>query len=320
NKTQLSSTIVLQFNDELHIDFMGTLRTTHEGYKWICSMVDSGTNYMELVPLVNADAFSMTKVLLDKWIYKHGVPTTIVSDRGKQFTGAIIKHVSNVYCINLRLTTAYNPMSNAKVERPNRFIKEKFRILNIKLNEINNAIYNKWSDYLDFISFIWNITPTRATEFTPWELVKGYKPPNLVDIKKALLNEQDQVKNSSNFVNQVDYATFINNKINLLKHNYKKFNKQIAHYDKLRIAQYNKQLKKDTNVIYKPGSLVYIKNESKSGDINKFSPKYDGPWRVIKRNVNGKTYLLENVNTPSFRQNVNVRRIKHVKHDIKKSN
>src|SRR5690606_10671386 len=95
HKAQLTSTRVLQFNDELHIDFMGTLPTTHEGYKWIFSMVDSCTNYMELVPLVNADAFNMTKVLLDKWIYKHGVPTTIVSNRGKQFTGAIIKHVSN---------------------------------------------------------------------------------------------------------------------------------------------------------------------------------------------------------------------------------
>src|SRR5690606_3286492 len=127
HKTKLMLTSVRDFNDEVHIDFLGTYPSTTEGYKWILNIVDSFSNYMVLVPMVNATVFNMAKAIANNWIFKHGIPQTIVSDRGSNFLSRVADELSKTYGYNLKFTTAYNPQANGKVERSNRFIVERFR-------------------------------------------------------------------------------------------------------------------------------------------------------------------------------------------------
>ncbi|MFN9898035.1 MAG: hypothetical protein ACK55Z_04395, partial [bacterium] len=61
------------------------------------------------------------------WICRFGVPDTITSDRGPQFTS----NVWNSLCVLLQIkhqpTTAYHPQANGMVERLHRRLKDALR-------------------------------------------------------------------------------------------------------------------------------------------------------------------------------------------------
>jgi transposase InsO family protein len=77
---------------------------------------------MEAIPLVETSACS--KALTFSWISCFGVPETITSDRGPQFTSNLCSQLCSMLNIALRQTTAYYPESNGAVERLHRCLKD----------------------------------------------------------------------------------------------------------------------------------------------------------------------------------------------------
>src|SRR5690606_19567275 len=140
------------------------------------------------------------------------------------------------------------------------------RILNIKLNEINTSINHQWNDYLDYISFIWNCTPTRNSNFTPWEIMKGEKPPNLVELRSNLVNEAKNYQLQQLPPTQQTYQNFIENKIKLIKDIQTKVQTDLKHYDKLRFKNFNKKLNQHLLKQFKVDDLVFITNECHTGE------------------------------------------------------
>jgi transposase InsO family protein len=59
------------------------------------------------------------------WVARFGVPATVTTDRGAQFTSAVWTGACTSLRIKHVLTMAYHPQSNGMVERLNRKIKDK---------------------------------------------------------------------------------------------------------------------------------------------------------------------------------------------------
>ena len=68
-------------------------------------------------------AKSCARALLRHWITRHGVPTDITADRGRQFTSDLWKELNTLLGIQTHNTTAYHPMANGLVERLHRQLK-----------------------------------------------------------------------------------------------------------------------------------------------------------------------------------------------------
>jgi transposase InsO family protein len=75
---------------------------------------------MEAIPLVEMSAVACAKALAFSWISRFGVPKTITTDRGPQFTSNLWSQLCSMLNIAHRQMTAYHPESNGAVERLHR--------------------------------------------------------------------------------------------------------------------------------------------------------------------------------------------------------
>jgi len=89
---------------------------------------DRGTAWWpEVVPLSSISAQSCADAFVNTWISRFGVPATLMTDRGTQFTGATWRCLCSSLGIQHVMMTASNPQSNGMIERFYRQLKEALR-------------------------------------------------------------------------------------------------------------------------------------------------------------------------------------------------
>jgi transposase InsO family protein len=96
----------------------------------------------------------------------------------------IIAAICTMLGIEHKISSAYNPQTNGKIERFNRILSESLKMIvnerNINFNETNSP----WDLYLPFIAAAHNNKITRSTGRSPNELVLGnrIKLPHQIEI------------------------------------------------------------------------------------------------------------------------------------------
>jgi hypothetical protein len=93
----------------------------------ILTIIDRTSRWMEAIPLTNTAATDVAAALFSGWISRFGVPDTITSDRGPQFTSNIWNSLCLLLQIKHQPTTAYHPQANGMVERLHHLLKDALR-------------------------------------------------------------------------------------------------------------------------------------------------------------------------------------------------
>lgn len=106
----------------IHIDLIGPLPVS-DGYRYCLTAVDRFTRWPEVIPIADISAETVAKAFVSNWIARYGVPSEIVTDRGKQFESALMKQLADLAGFRRNRTTAYHPASNGMVERMHRVLK-----------------------------------------------------------------------------------------------------------------------------------------------------------------------------------------------------
>ena len=74
----------------VHVNLVGPLPTVG-GYKYLFTVIDHTTRWMEAVPLASTTADGCAGALIAAWVTRFGVPAAITLDRGPQFCGTILR-------------------------------------------------------------------------------------------------------------------------------------------------------------------------------------------------------------------------------------
>ena len=64
----------------IHVDIVGPLPTSAEGYQYLFTMVDWSTRWLEAVPLRSMDTKAWVDARVGTWVARFGVPSTLTSD------------------------------------------------------------------------------------------------------------------------------------------------------------------------------------------------------------------------------------------------
>ena len=94
------------------------------GFRHLLTAVDRFSRWPMAVPLADINADTVADAFAHGWVSAFGVPASITTDRGSQFSSAVWRQLMDTWGIKMHQTTPYHPESNGLVERMHRRLKE----------------------------------------------------------------------------------------------------------------------------------------------------------------------------------------------------
>ena len=246
--------------DIVGIDLVGPFVTSTKGNNYLFTLVDHFSGWCEVYPIPNKEAKTVCDVLFSKIFPRHGVPTTMVSDRGTEFCNSILDNLTKLYHISKIKTSPYHAMSNGTVER---FHRE----LNAILRKFSFSNKIEWEEYIPHVLLACRNTINSRTKHTPFFIMYGR------DAKMPL----DTIIEPP-FDGRVDPNNYLKDKLqqqtkcfNIVKDNTREMReKNKIYYDKKT---------KDQKISV--GDLVFYFDKSRFHD--KLDMKWQGKYRVIEK-------------------------------------
>jgi len=107
-------------------------------------------------------AEGLTKLFQDHVWRLHGLPESIILDRGVQFAVGIMKELNNLLGIQTKLSTAYYSQTDGQTERINQELEQYLRVF------IDHR-QKQWPDWLGMAEFAYNNKIHTATKILPFK-------------------------------------------------------------------------------------------------------------------------------------------------------
>ena len=152
--------------DLLSIDTVGPFTKTNQGHRYALSVQCDLSKYVIMTPLMDKQAITIAKALVDNVILIYGCPKAIKTDMGTEYKNDIMNNVCKILSIEHKFATAYHPQTIGSLERNHRFLNEYIR-------HFINEEHDDWDTLLSYYTFCYNTTPHSSTNLTPFELVFG---------------------------------------------------------------------------------------------------------------------------------------------------
>ena len=111
----------------------------------------------------------LTKLFQDHVWKLHGLPESIISDRGVQFVAGMMKELNNLLEIQTKLSMAYHPQTDRQTERINQELEQYLRVFIDHKQE-------QWPDWLGTAEFVYNNKIYIATKILPFKVNYGQDP------------------------------------------------------------------------------------------------------------------------------------------------
>ncbi|EIW71197.1 hypothetical protein TREMEDRAFT_26998 [Tremella mesenterica DSM 1558] len=154
---------------DISMDMVGPLPKSTE-FDAILVIVDRLTKMARFIPCTTGlTANKVADIYIKEIFSKHGVPRTIVSDRGTQFTAEIWKEICQFLGIKNLYSTAYHPQTDGQTERVN-------QQMEILLGMYVNYNMDNWDQLLPIAEFAYNCSPHSSHGLCPFEACYGYVP------------------------------------------------------------------------------------------------------------------------------------------------
>ena len=241
--------------DQVHIDLVGPLPPSN-GFNYLLTCIDRFTRWPEAIPLVDITAESVARAFIGGWIACFGVPSTVTTDRGRQFESALWHQLMQLLgCKRLR-TTSYHPIANGLIERFHRHLKA-------SLKAYHNPIH--WTDSLPMVLLGVRTQLKEDLQCTTAELVYGTTlrlPGEFFDV-----NRMDATSDPAGYVTR-------------LKQVMRHLKASPVHQQKLTNTYVSPDLQSCTH--------VFVRHDVVRKSLQQ---PYNGPYNVLKRT--DKYFLLD---------------------------
>jgi len=111
-----------EFLDVVSLDIVGPLPATERGNKYLLTFIDHFTRFCEAIPIVKQDTETTAREFVTRIITQFGVSKKLFTDRGANFTSALIKETCKLLKIQKLQTSSYNPQANGVCKRMHKLL------------------------------------------------------------------------------------------------------------------------------------------------------------------------------------------------------
>jgi len=141
-----------------------------EGFNAIWVVVDRLSKMRHFIPCHTIiDTLGLAVLFMKEVVRLHGLPLSIVSDRGPQFASTFWEQVCSEFGIDWRMSTAFHPQTDGQTERMNAS-KEQY------LWAFPNHQQDDWVRWLLLAEFAANNAVSETTKCIPFYVIRGTDP------------------------------------------------------------------------------------------------------------------------------------------------
>ena len=173
------------------IDFLHLEKGTN-GCEYMLVIVDHFTKFVQAYPTRNKETKTVAKHLYDDFVLRFGIPTSILSDQGREFESRVIRNLSKLSGVLKLRTTPYHPETNGLCERMNRTLLHMLRTL-------EETQKRNWPAMVNKMAHAYNCTRHSSTGFSPYRLMFGCEPTLPIDLIMGLTKHSEDVKSYTEF-------------------------------------------------------------------------------------------------------------------------
>jgi transposase InsO family protein len=253
------------------------LPTFRAGFNYILVPVYVCTRFVFLRPLKNKDMVTLAVTLLEIFL-DVGFPKIIQSDNGTEFVNQLVTTICQTASIDARLISAYHARANGLAER---FV----QTISQSILKLLNGRIDNWDQQVRPVQYYKNGKIGALHNSTPFALLFARPMNAFYDYRNATseLLSTDDLLARVQYLNDIVYPA-VNDKAR---------KKQADD-----IAKFTEKHKSKTLDLshFIPGSLVMVRDELR---LDKVSPRYEGPFEVVRRNRGG-SYLLKGTDGTTY--------------------
>src|SRR4051812_15161432 len=247
--------------DKIGMDFITGLPRTKAGYDSIWVVVDRLTKVAHFIPVKTTyTSAKLAKIYMTRIICLHGVPRSIVSDTGTQFTSRFWRQLHGTLGTRLEFSTAFHPQTDGHTERVNQILEDMLRACALDYG-------SSWDDNLPYAEFSYNNSYQASLQMAPFELLYGGKcrtPLMWGEVGERQFFGPDLIREAEE-------------KVKLIR-------------DRLKIGQSRQKSYADAKrkeVTYEVGDRAYlrvspIRGLKRFGIKGKLAPRYVGPYKILE--------------------------------------
>jgi hypothetical protein len=155
--------------EDISMDFIVGLPNTSQKHDSIWVIIDRLTKTAHFLPVhTTYSAKKYAKIYLDQIVRLHGVPKTIISDRGAQFIAHFWEQLQYALGTKLIRSSAYHPQIDGQAERVNQILEDMLRACIIHYGA-------SWDKCLALAEFSYNNSYQSSLRMAPFEALYGRK-------------------------------------------------------------------------------------------------------------------------------------------------
>jgi hypothetical protein len=248
------------------MDFITQLPQSITHYDAIFVVVDRLTKMVHFAPTTTTVTAEGTAKLYRDYVWKlHGVPETIISDRGSVFTSKFLVELTTLLGSHQKFSTAFHPQTDGLTERVN-------RVLEDMLRHYTSVKQDDWDEFLASAEFAVNNAYHESIGTTPFRLWCGRDPRLPLSVALPAMYKVAAAKNQK----AAEFADRLQNGLVEAKKALEAARQRQKHfYDG-----------KHRQVSFRVGDMVLLSSKNlklKGVKSPKLQPKWVGPFEVIQR-------------------------------------
>ena len=254
--------------DHLAIDLAGPFPTSVNGMNFLFVITDIATRFTLLRAIPDKTALTIAACLYQIFA-DFGFPKIIQSDNGTEFVNSVVDELRTSFGFDHRTISPYHPQANGAAESHVKISKQ-------ILSKLCNGQWNNWDLFIPATQHGMNLRVTKRHGSTPFSLMfaRAHNPFKAYDAVSSEPLTEEQLQARIKTMTELVFPLIL---------------EKTSQSSKKSIVMFQKS-HKILDQGFPDGSYVMLNTESRT---SKLHPKYEGPFKVLKRTKGGSYTLLD---------------------------